>query len=76
MNQKIDGNQRIFSVLTNDQYQNPEKILPYLRAEIREVAKEYLNLNGDIIVRYKITENSLVFMVEVPASSVKGMFCL
>lgn len=74
MNYKIDGNERIFSVLRNDQYQNPEKILPYLKSEIKAVVSDYLNLNGDVVVRYKVTEEGLLFMVEIPASSLKGVF--
>ena len=74
MNQKIEGN-RIFSVLSGDK-QNPEKILNYLRAEITEVAKQYVNLCGKVEVRYRLTQDGLNFMIEIPVSSVRGMFYL
>lgn len=74
MSNKICENGRIFSVLRNDQYQNPEKMLPYLKSEIKAVVGDYLNLNGEVVVRYKLTQEGLLFMVEIPASSLKGVF--
>lgn len=66
----------MFSVLANDSYKNPEKIINLLSAEFKIVAEQYLNLDGDIKVRYKISDNGLLFFVEMPAKSVRNIFCL
>lgn len=76
MKSKIENNDRMFSLLANDSFKNPEKIRPILEAEISDVAKEYLNLNGKVKLRYKISENGLVFNAEIPAESVKAIFTL
>lgn len=66
----------MFSVLANDSYKNPEKIINLLSEEFKIVAEQYLNLDGDIKVRYKISDNGLLFFVEMPAKSVRNIFCL
>lgn len=66
----------MFSVLANDSYKNPERIRPVLEAEITEIAKEYLNLSGDVKLRYKLTNSGLVFIAEIPTESVKNIFMI
>ena len=61
-------------MLVNDSYSNPEKILNILKAEITQIAKDYLNLLGEIKIRYKSTSEGLIFMIEMPASGIKPMF--
>lgn len=76
MKYRIGESRRMFSVLANDSYKNPEKIINLLSAEFKIVAEQYLNLDGDIKVRYKISDNGLLFFVEMPAKSVRNIFCL
>ena len=76
MNYKIGGKERIYSVLSGDQYQNPNKVMPYLKAEIRSAVSDYLNLNSDIVLRVRQTNEGYVFMVEIPVSSIKGVFSI
>lgn len=76
MKYRIGESRRMFSVLANDSYKNPEKIINLLSAEFKIVAEQYLTLDGDIKVRYKISDNGLLFFVEMPAKSVRNIFCL
>lgn len=76
MKYKIESNDRMFSVLANDSYKSPERIRPVLEAEITEIAKEYLNLSGDVKLRYKLTDSGLVFIAEIPTESVKNIFMM
>lgn len=76
MKYRIGESKRMFSVLANDSYKNPEKIINLLSAEFKIVAEQYLTLDGDIKVRYKISDNGLLFFVEMPAKSVRNIFCL
>ena len=76
MKYRIGESRRMFSVLANDSYKNPEKIINLLSEEFKIVAEQYLNLDGDIKVRYKISDNGLLFFVEMPAKSVRNIFCL
>ena len=76
MKYRIESNDRMFDVLANDSYKNPEKIRPVLEAEIREIAKEYLNLSGEVKLRYKFTDSGLVFVAEIPTESVKNIFIM
>jgi len=66
--------ERMFSLLAKDSYKNPEKILPIFQAEITKLSEEFLNLNGQVKVRYKITESGLLFFVEIPATSIRSIF--
>lgn len=74
MQQKIRESDRVFSILLNDSRQDPERILKSFESEIEDVAKDYLNLNGKVKLRYKITGQGLVFFAEIPASSVRSLF--
>ena len=74
MRYNIANNDRCFSLLANDSYVNPEKITPILKAELTQVAREYLNIAGDVKVRYKMGNEGLVFMIEIPTNGVKPIF--
>lgn len=73
MQQKIQED-RIFSLLSNDSMQNPERILKSFEKDIEEISKDYLNLSGKVKIRYKQTDNGLLFFVEIPATSVRSLF--
>ena len=73
MNYKIE-NDRVYSVIANDSCQNPEKVKEYLEAEIEYVSSAYLNICGKVKLRYRLTEDGIIFFAEIHASSVKPMF--
>lgn len=68
---KMDENDRISSMLYSDRFSDPEIITSVLRAEIEQLVKSYLCLSDSVKVRYKFTDDGLLFMVEIPTKSVK-----
>lgn len=68
---KIDENDRISTMLYSDRFSDPEIITPVLRTEIEQLVKNYVYLSGDVKVRYRQTDEGLLFMIEIPAESVK-----
>ena len=73
MREQMEDN-RVFSIIKRDTYNDPEKILPSLKRELRQVAEDFVVLDGDVKLRYKLTPNGYLFMVEFPASSIKNLF--
>jgi len=67
---------RITTILKNDLLGTPERILPSLKSEIKSACKNYLNLSGDIVLRYRYSDEGIIFFTEIPANSVKNMFRL
>lgn len=73
MRYKIEEDDRMSTMLSSDRFTNPENITPILKSEIQQIARDYLLLSGDLKVRYRQTENGLLFMVEIPTSGVKNV---
>lgn len=73
MRERIEEN-RVFSIIKRDTKNDPEKIVPSLRSEIKQIAEDYLVLSGDVKLRYRLTDDGYVFMAEIPASSIKTLF--
>lgn len=73
MKERIEEN-RVFSIIKRDAKNDPEKIVPSLRSEIKQIAEDYLVLCGDVKLRYRLTDEGYVFLAEIPASSIKTLF--
>lgn len=73
MKDRIEEN-RVFSMIKRDSMNDPEKIVPSFKSEIKQVAEDYLVLNGDVKLRYRLTQDGYVFMAEIPASSIRTLF--
>ena len=65
---------RCFSIIKRDSFNDPEKIIPSLKSEIKQIAEDYLVLSGEVKLRYRLTSDGYVFMAEIPASSIKNLF--
>ena len=66
---KIDD--RLFSMISEDNRTSPERTRIVLTSEIQRVVKDYLELTGEVKVRFKMVDEEIVFMIEMHASRIK-----
>ena len=62
---------RIEEVLNEDKFCDPQHLCEVLQEEIQPIAKNYLSLNGDVIVRYRKEGEKNVFFIEMNADRIK-----
>lgn len=62
---------RLDEILVNDKFENISKIGNLLESEVSEVAKNYLVLRDDAVVRYRKEGDKFIFNVELTAERVK-----
>ena len=67
---------RVCNVLRSDMVGNPERVLPSLKNEIKLACKDYVNINGDVMLRYRFSDDGIIFFTEIHAKSIKNMFRL
>lgn len=64
-------NARIEDVLVRDKFENIALIARMLEKEITPIVKNYLNLEEDVVVRYRKSGDKFVFDIEVKAERIK-----
>ena len=64
-------NTRIEDVLVRDKFENIALIARMLEKEITPIVKNYLNLEDDVVVRYRKSGDKFVFDIEVKAERIK-----
>ncbi len=64
-------NARIEDVLVRDKFENIALIARMLEKEITPIVKNYLNLEDDVVVRYRKSGDKFVFDIEVKAERIK-----
>lgn len=64
-------NARIEDVLVRDKFENIALIARMLEMEITPIVKNYLNLEDDVVVRYRKSGDKFVFDIEVKAERIK-----
>ena len=64
-------NARIEDVLVRDKFENIALITRMLEKEITPIVKNYLNLEDDVVVRYRKSGDKFVFDIEVKAERIK-----
>lgn len=64
-------NARIEDVLVRDKFENIALIARMLEKEIIPIVKNYLNLEDDVVVRYRKSGDKFVFDIEVKAERIK-----
>ena len=69
MNYKIEN--RIEYILDNDKMNDPQILCDILRDEIKPIVENYLNLNSEIMVRFKKENNRNIFFVQIDADRIK-----
>ena len=62
---------RLFSMLSDDNINSPERTRIVLTSEVQRVVKDYLELTEEIKVRFKMIDEEIVFMIEMHASRIK-----
>ena len=62
---KISQSQRLAKVLAQDKSNEPHRILPALKSDLRDLLREYTELDGDITV--EIDETDVGYSVVVLA---------
>lgn len=63
--------ERIDELILRDKFASLEQISEVLKEEVTSVARNFLLLSDDVVVRYKRENGSYVFNVEIPASRIK-----
>ena len=64
-------NARIEDVLVRDKFENIALIARMLEKEITPIVKNYLNLEDDVVVRYRKSGDKFVLDIEVKAERIK-----
>lgn len=64
-------NARIEDVLVRDKFENIALIARMLEMEITPIVKNYLNLEDDVVVRYRKSGDKFIFDIEVKAERIK-----
>lgn len=64
-------NARIEDVLVRDKFENIALIARMLEKEITPIVKNYLNLEDDVVVRYRKSGDKFIFNIEVKAERIK-----
>lgn len=62
---------RLFSMISEDNRPSPERTRIVLTSEIQRVVKDYLELTGEVKVRFKMVDEEIVFMIEMRAGRIK-----
>ncbi len=63
--------ERIDQLILRDKFTSLEQVSEVLKEEIASVARNFLLLSDDVVVRYKRDGSQYVFNVEIPASRIK-----
>lgn len=62
---------RIEEILCEDKFSDPQHVCDVLKEEIEPIAENYLNLNGEIKVRYRKEGDKKIFFIEMSAERIK-----
>ena len=62
---------RMEYVLEKDKIIDPQRICDLLQEEIKPLIENYINLQGDVKVRFKKENNRNIFFVEIEAKRIK-----
>ena len=62
---------QINELIIRDKFTNIEQVCELLKEEIEDVSRNFLLLDGSVVVRFKRTKNGYIFNVEIPASRIK-----
>lgn len=62
---------RIEEVLSVDKFCDPQHLCEVLQEEIQPIANNYVELNGNIKVRYRKEGDKNIFFIEMVASRIK-----
>lgn len=63
--------ERIDELIIKDKFASLEQVSEILKEEMTSVARNFLLLADDVVVRYKKDKGGYVFNVEIPASRIK-----
>jgi len=63
--------EKIDELILRDKFTSLEQVSEILKEEVTSVARNFLLLADDVVIRYKRENNNYVFNVEIPASRVK-----
>lgn len=69
MNYKIEN--RINNILNSDKMGDPQAVCEVLKDEIKPIVENYLNLQNEVVVRYKKENNKNIFFIELVAERIK-----
>lgn len=62
---------KIDELIIKDKFTGLEQISEVLKEEISSLARHFVLLADDVVVRYKKDNGNVVFNVEIPASRIK-----
>lgn len=62
---------RMEYMLEKDKIIDPQRICDLLQEEIKPIIENYINLQGDVKVRFKKENNRNIFFVEIEAKRIK-----
>ena len=63
--------ERIDQLILRDKFGSLEQVTEVLKEEVASVARNFLLLADDVVVRYRKSGGGYVFNVEIPASRTK-----
>lgn len=63
--------ERIDQLILRDKFGSLEQVTEVLKEEVASVARNFLLLADDVVVRYRKSGVGYVFNVEIPASRIK-----
>lgn len=67
--------ERINELLIKDKFTNLEQVAEILKEEITPIARNFLLLSDDVVVRFHRKGDRYVFNIEIEASRVKPFGC-
>ena len=62
---------RMKFILDKDKITDPQRVCELLHEEIKPIVENYINLQGDIKVRFKKEDNRNIFFIEIDAQRIK-----
>lgn len=62
---------RINELLIKDKFTNLEEVAEILKNEVTPLARNFLLLADDVVVRYKRDKNNFIFNIEIKAGRIK-----
>ncbi len=71
MEHKISASDRLTQVLEGEKFFDLDSTANILAGEILSVCRDYLQLEGNVVVRYKKQGDKMIFTAEMQASRVK-----
>ena len=71
MKHQISAPDRLNSVLNNDKFFDLDSTSTLLAGEILSVCRDYLDVEGNVVVRYKKEGDKMIFTAELCANRIK-----